>query len=369
MNRHFARSFWCLVLCHFIVSICFAQRSDSIIVFPDRKNPAETERSKSQLGAIVSGGIGTFNGFTGDDKYGSVIQPTIGFDFLAEPGGAIHLLLGGRFGISKPITSEVTFGFRQPFGIGDPRSLMVFTDLGLLFFSDDTKESAVNTGIRLAFGARTFGSVDLEYRLAGEFRGSSKRESDNNLNRTLWWAGAEVGIAFSLVNDSKILTHKDSLRASLHFIASEDELEEFDNLTSTSRLDEWVDRFWRRRDVTPDSPDSRANEARMEFERRVKIANETFSRPKKLGVLTDPGRVLAIYGQPDDIESAGNISNDRSLYKMWIYHHRIVGQPIAVFLFLDDPPKEWKQLYSNVSGELSGGVPYDLPAQMKRWIQ
>lgn len=365
MSRPVVRSFFYLVLCQFIVSVSFAQQADTTIVFPQRNNPAQSDRSRSQLGAIVSGSVGTFSGFRSNGQYESMLQPNLGFDFLAEPGG-IHLLLGGRLGFSDPLTTEVTFGFRLPFGIGDPQSLMVFSDLGLLFFSDDTKESTVNTGVRLAFGARTYGAVDLEYRLAGEFRGSSKREADNNLDRTLWWVGAEVGVAFSLVSGPKIISHKDSLRASLHYIASPDELEEFDYISSNEKLDEWVDRFWRRRDVTPGT---RTNEARLEFERRVRIANETFSHPKKLGVLTDPGRVVAIYGQPDEIESAHSLYNERYGYIMWVYRSRVVGQSLAVFLFTTDPPREWKQTYSNVGGELSGPTPGDLPPQMTRWIQ
>src|ERR1043165_8105830 len=218
MNRQVVRSFFYIVLCQFIVSVSFAQQADTTIVFPQRKNPAQSARSQSQLSGIVSGSVGTFSGFRRNGQFGSVLQPNLGFDFLAEPGGAIHLLLGGRLGFSDPLTTEVTFGFRLPFGIGDPQSLMVFSDLGLLFFSDDTKESTVNTGVRLAFGAKTYGAVDLEYRLAGGFRGSSKREADNNLDRTLWCVGAEVGVAFSLVSGPRTITHKDSLRASLHYI-------------------------------------------------------------------------------------------------------------------------------------------------------
>jgi GWxTD domain-containing protein len=366
MSRQLVRSFLCIVLCQFIVSVSFAQQADTTMVFPQRNNSIQFDRSRPQLSGIVSVGVGPFNGFRSNGQYSSVLQPNLGFDFLAEPGGAIHLLLGGRLGISDPLTTEVNFGFRLPLGIGDPHSLMVFSDLGLLFFSDDTKESTVNTGVRVAFGARTYGWLDMEYRLAGEFRGSSKREADNNLDRTLWWVGAEVGVSFSLVGSSKVITHRDSLRASLHYIASPDELDEFDYITSNERLDEWVDRFWRRRDVTPST---RINEARMEYERRVSIANEQFSHPKKLGVLTDPGRILAIYGQPDGVETAFSSYNERYGYVLWVYRSRIVGQSLGVFLFTTDPPREWKQTYSNVPGETTGPLPGDLPQQMMRWIQ
>src|SRR5690348_10873840 len=144
MSRQVARIVVSIVLCQFISLVASAQQTDTSIVFPARNNPPETEKSKSRLSGIFSASVGPFSGFRNDGHYANFIQPNLGFDFLAEPGG-IHLLLGAKLGISNPLTTEVLFAFRQPLGIGDPKSLTVFTDIGLLFFNDDTKESAVNT--------------------------------------------------------------------------------------------------------------------------------------------------------------------------------------------------------------------------------
>ena len=145
-----------------------------------------------------------------------------------------------------------------------------------------------------------------------------------------------------------------------------EEVTDFEETPGDSRLDFWLEQFWKRRDLTPETY---INEARIEFERRARLANDMFSSTSRLGVLTDPGRVIVIYGRPDDTEAAESVANENHKYVMWIYHRRIAAQPLAVFLFQTDSPREWKQVYSNVPGELSGILPSGLPTYMTRWIQ
>jgi GWxTD domain-containing protein len=266
------------------------------------------------------------------------------------------------------VTTGISFGLRQPIGISQNPELKVFGDLGILFFDDAALLGPIKYGARLAFGARTIGSLNFEYRLAGEWRGVASGDSLNGFRtHTLWWIGAEVGIAFSLLKESKAIGRKDSVRASLRYIASHEELEEFDAVFSDQKLDQWLDRFWRIRDLTPQT---KINEARSEFEKRSESANRTFSKPNRLGVLTDPGRVMVIYGMPDVSEKEHSLYDDRVEYMIWVYNSRIRDVPFATFIFeSSDYKPDWQQKYSNVPGELTGSVPLGLPPQMQKWIQ
>jgi GWxTD domain-containing protein len=367
--KRYVRSAVCIVvLCHIIVCrISEAQTRDSSksIVFSEKKNPDDAKLKESHLDGIASLGIGTYNGFRSDGHYASFLQPNVGFEFLAEPAGSLHLLLGGHIGISNPVTTGFQLGIREPIRVSKNPDLKIFTDLGILFFDDASLTGPIKYGARLAFGARTTGVVNIEYRLAGEWRGTSSDSIDGNRTRQLWWIGAEVGIALSLSGESRAISRKDSLRTSLRYIAAGEELDEFDAITSDAKLDDWLDRFWRIRDLTPDT---KINEARIEYEKRVEAANRMFSHGRKLGISTDLGRVYAIYGQPDIIEPQYPIYSNYSGYILWVYSGRIAGTSFGVFLFEADF-NEWRQIYSSVPGELSGPVPIDLPPLMMRWIQ
>ncbi|HYM19686.1 MAG TPA: GWxTD domain-containing protein [Candidatus Kapabacteria bacterium] len=368
MNRPILTTVFAFVLLQLIVSVSYAQQSaDSTIVFPQKDTSVvKPVPERPRLSGILSTAIGSYNGFDKSGRYLTFLQPNFGFDFLAEPSPGLHLLFGGRIGIPVPITTEVLFGVRFPIHDNSDHSTQIFADAALLFVDDILDTAEPRIGFRGAFGARTFGSVDLEYRLAAEYRGTGQTAIDELRTRPLWWVGAEFGIALGIVGSSRQLTRKDSLRASLHYIATSEEMDEFDAITSNLRLDDWLERFWKRRDMTPGTY---TNEARIEFERRTRRANELFSSSRRLGVMTDPGRVILIYGFPEDNEAAQSESNENHRYVMWIYHRRVTTQPLAVFLFQTDAPREWKQVYSNVPGELTGVLPTGLPVYMTRWIQ
>ena len=366
MTRFVART--CIVvLLQIIVSVSCAQDRDSSLVFAPSKNmPALAEPVGAQLSAIASLGIGAFRTFNRDGAFESILQPTLAFDFLAEPDGVLHFLLGGRIGFSDPLSAEASFGLRFPVHEDEDKHVRIFADLSLLFYADSNHAHPPGPGIRAAFGAKTVSSIDLEYRLAGEWRGTKSTDFDENRTRSLWWIGAEVAISFPLVSAYRPPTRLDSLRAALQYIATPEQMEQLDKLGNNSDLDNWLEDFWKHRDMTPGTY---LNEVRIEYERRVALANKLFSRPKRMGVRTDAGRVYVIYGAPDDTEGATSTVNETYGYRLWIYRHRIASTPIAVFLFHSDGPREWQQVFSNVPGELSGPLPQGLPATMTRWIQ
>ena len=181
----------------------------------------------------------------------------------------------------------------------------------------------------------------------------------------MWWAGLEAGVAFTLSSAASPITRKDSLRSALIYIAKPEEIAAFDATRSTYALEEWLDEFWRKRDLTPQTP---LNEARMQYELRVQKANQRYSRPRKLGISTDVGRVLAIYGEPDATESEYSAYDATYRYELWVYRNRVRNIPTALFLFEFSGTLDGRQIYSNVPGELSGPIPRGLPKKMQVWF-
>ena len=371
MKKKFCRAGCILVLCQFFLCgfSLHAQTADSSksLVFNAVKNPVEMKPKESRLDAIASIGLGTYGGFRSDGIYSTFLQPNVGVEFLAEPAGSLHLLLGGHIGISNPVTVGVVFGLREPLNISKNPDLKIFTDFGILFFNDSSLSNPIGYGARIAFGARTIGELNFEYRLAGEWRGSSSRYIEGSRTRQLWWVGAEVGIVFSLAKKVKPIMRKDSIKAALHYIASDEELEELEAAPSDSKIDQWQERFWRLRDLTPDT---KLNEARIEYEKRVDAANRMFSRRGHLGILSEPGRVMAIYGAPNVSDNDHAIDDNQLEFMVWVYSGRVRDVSFATFIFESSHNQlDWKQIYSNVPGELTGSVPQTLPVRMWKWVQ
>jgi GWxTD domain-containing protein len=101
----------------------------------------------------------------------------------------------------------------------------------------------------------------------------------------------------------------------LEYIADSDERKEMKAAdTPESQRDFW-ERFWKRRDPSPDTPE---NEAMEEFYRRIQYANQHFSVGGP-GWMTDMGKVYIKYGQPDEVvRSPFNI--DRHPEEIWYYY-------------------------------------------------
>ena len=96
-------------------------------------------------------------------------------------------------------------------------------------------------------------------------------------------------------------------------IADADEVRRLREAPSAERKEAW-NRFWKRRDPTPETPQ---NEFRDEFFARVRQANEQFSSGGQ-GWRTDRGRTYIRYGPPDQIESYP-MNLDSPAYEIWTY--------------------------------------------------
>src|SRR5438270_5043952 len=114
-----------LVLCHSSISfgqIADSSKTDSVKrkVYEETKNPEKPEQERSHLGAIATLGAGPYTGFHDGGKYGSFFQPNLGFEFLAEPQGSLHFLLGGHIGFVNAFTTGISFGLRLPIKASKP---------------------------------------------------------------------------------------------------------------------------------------------------------------------------------------------------------------------------------------------------------
>jgi GWxTD domain-containing protein len=79
-----------------------------------------------------------------------------------------------------------------------------------------------------------------------------------------------------------------------HIMTAEDKAA-WKAVQTDAEADEFIALFWARRDPTPATP---RNEFHEEFDARVKTADDSFSHGRTRGSMTDPGRMLVVFGAP-----------------------------------------------------------------------
>lgn len=110
----------------------------------------------------------------------------------------------------------------------------------------------------------------------------------------------------------------------LAYIAPSEEVDAMRNLGPADQVAAW-ERFWRRRDPTPDTG---RNEYQIEFFRRLRYADKHFSGFGP-GWRSDMGRIYIRYGPPDQIEQR-SASSTTPTVEIWFYN-----QPYHRFVFAD----------------------------------
>ncbi len=110
------------------------------------------------------------------------------------------------------------------------------------------------------------------------------------------------------------------------YIASSEERKIYGSLQREGKT-EFLIKFWQKRDLSPETP---RNEFREDYLARVKSANESFSGFRE-GWKTDMGRVLLVYGRPDEIERFPSSNESRS-YQIWHFFEIEGG---VEFVFVD----------------------------------
>ncbi len=99
----------------------------------------------------------------------------------------------------------------------------------------------------------------------------------------------------------------------IELIGTPDEIRELRESSAVLRKEAW-NRFWKRRDPSPDTTE---NEFRDEFFARVRYADEHFAVLGP-GWRSDRGRVYIRYGPPDQVESRP-MNLDSPAYEIWTY--------------------------------------------------
>ncbi|MBN2103679.1 GWxTD domain-containing protein [bacterium] len=141
------------------------------------------------------------------------------------------------------------------------------------------------------------------------------------------------------------------------YLAASDEKKTFKKANLEGKR-EFLKQFWNRRTMV--SQDLEVGENfRDNYLARVEMANQMFRGSFRDGWKTDRGRVLLIYGKPDDIERSTFGMGSKS-HEIWHYHSLEGG---VIFVFVDKQELgDMELVHSTARGEL-----YD--AGWERWLE
>ncbi len=161
---------------------------------------------------------------------------------------------------------------------------------------------------------------------------------DGNAKQNAPFISSEYGV---LSNDDCDLLFDESRP-----IATGDEIDRYEKLTSLNAKREFLYNFWKVRDPLPQTSE---NEFKAEYLKRLKYVNEHFGTMNKPGYKTDRGRVYLKYGAYDQIERFPSNSN-RKPYEIW-YYNSIEGGVYFIFGDLTGY-SDYELLHSTKRGEL-----------------
>jgi GWxTD domain-containing protein len=159
-------------------------------------------------------------------------------------------------------------------------------------------------------------------------------------------------LAFSA--GESVAAHKESLKEWLdgpvHYLVDSAEIKEFKSLKTDQDRAAFIERFWRRRDPTPNTL---VNEYRQLFWNRVKETNEKFLDSPGPGWQTDRGKIYILYGPPDEekedpnAQANSSVSDGRGLIR-WVYVNpgkRKDMEPVVYVPFVRDVSGEYRLSY------------------------
>ncbi|KAF0142504.1 MAG: hypothetical protein FD122_461 [Stygiobacter sp.] len=131
------------------------------------------------------------------------------------------------------------------------------------------------------------------------------------------------------------------------YIATQTEISRYAKMDSLNAKREFLFNFWRSRNS---EPNSFRNEAKEQYMKRVAYANQNYKSMGRDGYLSDRGRVLLMYGEPDQKDLFPN-EPDLKPYEVWFYHE-IEGGVSFIFGDLTGFGK-YELLHSTKRGEYS----------------
>ena len=130
------------------------------------------------------------------------------------------------------------------------------------------------------------------------------------------------------------------------YIASEDEIDKFDKISSTEGKREFLYNFWKEKDRDISTPE---NDFYKNYFSRINLSNQRYNSLSRVGWKSDRGRVFILYGEPSEIERYPN-QVDTKPYEIWYYNELEGG---VVFVFGDITGfSDYTLLHSTLRGEL-----------------
>jgi len=233
---------------------------------------------------------------------------------LADSAGTFRPVPGRRYGREvERLAARLAVFDRRP---GEwPRSYPVrFRILG-------ERGETVREGVHTLVAARPAEALILRPDSTALFVGTYVLEADLGDGGARWRVERAFEVEHSGPPDPRELK---ALLEPLALVATEAEIDSLDALPADARAAGW-DRFWARRDPTPDTP---RNEAMLEFMTRVRHVERNF-RELGPGWRSDRGRIYIRYGEPDQVERSLTGSEGRNV-EVWYYN-----RPHRRFVFVD----------------------------------
>lgn len=275
--------------------------------------------------------------YVGDGDLGASVKVKNGFymepnpSHLYSPEDSILWLYAELYNLAPD-----PFAYTVHVWVLDPKGDVV-KDLGVDTLPRPGESALITYGIKLSDLEAQWNRVAIEV-----------DHGDQSVTaRDSFWIGSGAQAPSSAAQDE--FTEED---AELHqkfiaYVATADEMKAYDALGLAGKR-RFINDFWRRRDPDLTTPE---NEYFQEQVRRFNLANKWFSRSmtrRDDGWNTDRGRVLIMYGEPDEIaENPSSIGT--WAWERWEYRQLEGG---VYFIFLD-----WKNLgdyrlmHSNKQGE------------------
>jgi GWxTD domain-containing protein len=131
------------------------------------------------------------------------------------------------------------------------------------------------------------------------------------------------------------------------YLMRKNERKEFKALSGEAAKGRWLFEFWRKLDS---DPRTLVNETRLDYLRRIQIANQRYRSFQNEGWETERGRVFLLYGDPTSTMSYPNEQGMRP-YEVWYYDEIESG---VQFVFVDfNMDREFRLVHSNKRGELA----------------
>lgn len=165
------------------------------------------------------------------------------------------------------------------------------------------------------------------------------------------WIGPVLAVALVAPAAAKPVSLKSWIEGPIRYISEPDEAKVFKKLKSDEDRALFIERFWARRDP---SPQTLANEYRQLFWERVQEANGLFLDSHKPGWMTDRGKIYILYGPPTRIEEHFDLDTQtdptagHGLIR-WHYEGRPGGRmdldPVVIVPFVRETTGEYRVSY------------------------